>query len=140
MALVQDVAFAEKALQRYIGAASDAQRDAAYPAIWLHLDAALAAAKAEGKDTSHVDGIRARLGERAATPPVPPDESGIEAARAAFGWFRAQYPALQVSAADSVPNLGPSKTKKTIVYIIAGIIFVACAIGAVIARIGMRSH
>lgn len=140
MALVQDVELAEKALQRYIGATTDAQRDAAYPAIWLHLDAALAEARTEGKDTSRIDAVRDTLGDRAKTPPVPPDESGLEGARQAFAWFRATYPALQVSASSSVPNLGPSTAKKTVVYIIAGIIFIACAIGFVIARIGMRSH
>lgn len=140
MALVQDVEHAEKALGRYLGATTDAQRDAAYPEIWRRLDAALAEARSEGKDTSRIDGVRATLGDRAATPPVPPDDDGIEGAKQAFAWFRAQYPALQVSASSSVPNLGPSTAKKTIVYVIAGIIFIACAIGLVIARIGMRSH
>jgi len=138
MSVAQDVELAQKALERYLAATSDAAREQVYPEIWRRLDSALAGARAEGKDTSRIDAVRAKLGDAALVPPPPPDESGIEAARQAFAWFRANYAALQFSANESIPNLGPSKTKRFLVYGIAGVIVLLCAIGFVIARIGMR--
>jgi hypothetical protein len=138
--ILKDVELAQSALQRYLGAASDAQRSQIYPEIWRSLDSALAEARTEGKDTSRIDALRARLGAAALEHPPPPDESGIEAAQQAFAWFRTNYAALQYGANESIPNLGPSKLKKTVVYAIAGAVIVLCVIGYIIARIGMRSY
>jgi hypothetical protein len=138
MAVAQDVQMAQGALERYLAAGGEAERDQAYPEIWRRLDAALADARAEGKDTTRIDAVRAKLGDAALVRPPPPDDSGIEAAQQAFAWFRTNYAALQFGANESVPNLGPSKAKKAVVYGIALIFAVLCVIGYVIARIGMR--
>jgi hypothetical protein len=138
--VLKDVELAQSALQRYLAATTEVQRSQIYPQIWRSLDRALAEARTEGKDTSRIDAVRAGLGAAALEHPPPPDESGIEAARQAFAWFRTNYAALQFGANESIPDLGPSKLKKTIVYAIAGAVIVLCVIGYVIARIGMRSH
>ncbi|MBA3461788.1 MAG: hypothetical protein H0T46_17635 [Deltaproteobacteria bacterium] len=140
MPILKDVELAQSALQRYLAAATDAQRHQIYPEIWRSLDSALAEARTEGKDTSRIDAVRARLGAAALEHPPPPDESGIEGARQAFAWFNTHYAALQFGGNEAVPDLGPSKLKKTMVYGIAGVILVLCAIGYIIARIGMRAH
>ena len=140
MPILKDVELAQSALQHYLAATSDAQRTQIYPGIWRSLDSALAEARGEGKDTSRIDAVRAGLGAAALEHPPPPDESGIEAARLAFAWFRTNYASLQFGGTEAVPDLGPSKLEKTMVYGIAAVIAVLCVIGYVIARIGMRSH
>ncbi len=137
---MQDVELAEAALQRYLGATNDAQRETTYPEIWSRLDAALAGARTEGKDTSRIDAIRSKLGDAAIHRPPPPNDSAIEAASQAFAWFRSQYAALHLGTASPIPVLGPSKLQKTLISGVGRVVIIICAIVAMIAIIAMRSR
>jgi hypothetical protein len=149
MAIVDEVQAARTSLQRYLTAMHAAQGLAndegtrLYPEIWTRLDAALAGARAEGKDTTHLDAVRTRLGAAALDPAgdassLGTNEAGVAAARDTIAWFVAQYPVLQYTVQDEVPDLGPSKAKKAVFYTIAIVLAVLCVVGYVVARIGMR--
>jgi len=74
----------------------------------------------------------------ATTPPVPPDDAGITAARQAFAWFRSHYAALNLGTASAVPVVGPSQLQQRMLSGVAKVIIVLCAIGGIIALVGMR--